>query len=291
MDVIARVTLGFVLLAAAAGKILGWSELPDVLRGYGVPARLRTSFAALLLATEAVLGGLLVAGLAPLPVAYAALALALVFTLALARLRLRGVRRLRCGCFGASERSTTFLLARALGLTALAGLVVLAAELELGTPSEETMLLIALTVLAASVALLAVLVLALYRQVGVLSLRLGPRAALELAEEGPEIGQPAPALPDLARRGAELVAFFSENCRLCRELAPGVRALGREGLRVQVVSESKDPEVFADWRVPGTPFVVHVIDGAVVAKGSVNTLEQLDHLIALGRARREHAAA
>jgi hypothetical protein len=291
MDVIARVTLGFVLLTAAAGKILGWSELPDVLRGYGVPGRLRTSSAALLLATEAVLGGLLVAGLAPLPVAYATLALALVFTLALARLRLRGVRRLRCGCFGATERSTTFLLARALGLTALAGLVVLAAELELGTPSEETMLLIALAVLAASVALLAVLLLALYRQVGVLSLRLGPRAALELAEEGPEIGQPAPALPDLARRGAELVAFFSENCRLCRELAPGIRALGREGLRVQVVSESKDPEVFADWRVPGTPFVVHVIDGAVVAKGSVNTLEQLDHLIALGRARREHAAA
>jgi hypothetical protein len=34
-----------------------------------------------------------------------------------------------------------------------------------------------------------------------------------------------------------------------------------------------------------------VIDGAVVAKGSVNTLEQLDHVIALGRARRAHAAA
>ena len=291
MDVIARVTLGLVLLAAAAGKIRGWSELPDVLQGYAVPARLRSPFAALLVSTELVVGGLLVAGVAARPATYAALALGLVFTLALARLRVQGVRRLRCGCFGASERSIAFLLARALALTALAGLTAAVAELELGSPSGDTMILIALALLATAVVLLAVLVLALYRQVGVLSLRLGPRAALELAEEGPEIGEPAPVLPDLGRRGAELVAFFSENCRLCRELAPGVRALGREGLRVLVVSESQEPEVFAGWRVPGTPFVVHVIDGAVVAKGAVNTLEQLDHVIALGRARREHAAA
>jgi NADH:ubiquinone oxidoreductase subunit K len=291
MDVITRVTLGLVLLAAAAGKVRAWAELPDVLGGYGIPVALRRAFAILLVSTEAVLGALLVAGAAVRPTAYAALGLGVAFALALARLRARGIRRLRCGCFGPGERSTSILLARALGLTALAGLTVLAAELELGTPSGDTMILIALAALAAAVALLAVLVLALYRQVGVLSLRLGPRAALELAEEGPEIGRPAPPLSDLARRGAELVAFFSENCRLCRELAPGVRALGREGLRVHVVSESTDPEVFAAWTVPGTPFVVHVIDGAVVAKGSVNTLEQLDHVIALGRARRGHAAA
>jgi hypothetical protein len=36
---------------------------------------------------------------------------------------------------------------------------------------------------------------------------------------------------------------------------------------------------------------VHVIDGVVAAKGLVNTLEQLDGLVATGRARREHAAA
>jgi hypothetical protein len=64
------VTLGFVLLGAAAGKIRGWSELPDVLRDYGVPARVRTSFAVLLASTEAVVGAPLVAGVESRPAAY-----------------------------------------------------------------------------------------------------------------------------------------------------------------------------------------------------------------------------
>jgi hypothetical protein len=29
--------------------------------------------------------------------------------------------------------------------------------------------------------------------------------------------------------GEELVAFFSPDCRLCRAIAPGVRAFAREG--------------------------------------------------------------
>jgi hypothetical protein len=36
---------------------------------------------------------------------------------------------------------------------------------------------------------------------------------------------------------------------------------------------------------------VHVVDGAVAAKGTVNTLEQLDGLLAMGLARVEHAQA
>lgn len=291
MATFTAIALGVVLLTSAASKLRGWTDLPDILAAYGVPSQLRTASAVALVSVEAVLGGLLVAGLAVVPAASAALLLGVVFTLALVRLRAQGVRRLRCGCFGASERSIGFVLARALGLTGLAGLAVLATELRIGAPSGDTMILLALAALAVAVVVLGVLLLALYRQVGVLSLRIAPRAALELADEGPELGHPAPALSDLARRGAELVAFFSENCRLCRELAPAVRALGREGLRVHVVSESESPETFAAWRVPGTPFVVHVIDGAVVAKGSINTLEQLDHLIALGRSRRNDAAA
>jgi thiol-disulfide isomerase/thioredoxin len=291
MVMVTAIALGAVLLMSAAMKVRAWAELPDVLAAYGVPFSLRRPSAVALVAGEAVLGVLLVAGIAVLPAAYAALALGVFFTTALTRLRVRGVRRLRCGCFGASERPIGVVLVRALAFTTFAGLVALAAELELAAPSEETMLLIALAVLAVAVGLLGVLVLALYRQVGVLSLRIAPRAALELAEEGPEVGEPAPTLAELVRRGPELVAFFSENCRLCRELAPAVRALAREGLRVHVVSESDDPDTFAAWLVPGTPFVVHVIDGAVVAKGSINTLEQLDHVLAVGRARRNHAAA
>jgi hypothetical protein len=42
--------------------------------------------------------------------------------------------------------------------------------------------------------------------------------------------------------------------------------------------------------VPGTPFAVHVVDGLVAAKGTVNTLEQLDGLLAAGRGRTQLAA-
>ena len=138
--------------------------------------------------------------------------------------------------------------------------------------------------------MLALLVLALYRQVGVLTLRLGPRVPLELAEEGPPLGAPAPALDHLGRHGPELVVFSSPGCRLCRQLASGVAALAREGLPVRVVQEDEEADVFERWNVPGTPFVVHVVDGQVAAKGTVNTLEEIDELLAVGR-NRVHAAA
>ena len=285
MEIAARLALAAVLLVAATAKVRAWRELPDLLAAYGLPFRLRRPSAAVLILVEAVLGALLLTGIATRPAAFAALALGVVFTLAVARVRARGVRRLRCGCFGSKERSTNFLLARAVGFTALAGLAALAGELNVASPSRDALVLIALAVLALAVVILAALVLALYRQVGVLTLRSGPRAALELAEEGPDIGAPAPPLAGLARRGAELVAFFSPNCRLCRELAPAVRALEREGLAVRVVSEGEQSDDFGRWNVPGSPFVVHLVDGVVAAKGLVNTLEQLDGLVALGTAR------
>jgi hypothetical protein len=150
--------------------------------------------------------------------------------------------------------------------------------------------LIVVAVLALAVVVLAGLVLALYRQVGVLTLRVGPGVALELAEEGPAVGDDAPALDGLTRLGSELAVFFSADCRLCRSLAPGVRALAREGLPVHVVYEEDAPDAFERWRVPGTPFAVHLVDGIVAAKGTVNTLEQLDGLLAAGRGRTQLAA-
>jgi hypothetical protein len=183
------------------------------------------------------------------------------------------------------------VLARGAGFAALAALAVWGDGLEASAPGRDALVLVALAVLAAAVLVLGALVLALYRQVGVLTLRLGPRAALEVPEEGPAVGRPAPPLAGLERRGPELVAFLSEDCRLCRELAPSVRALAREGLAVRIVDEGEEPKVYERWNVPGSPFVVHLVDGVVGAKGLVNTLEQLDGLIAAGTARRAHAAA
>jgi hypothetical protein len=138
---------------------------------------------------------------------------------------------------------------------------------------------------------LGALVLALYRQVGVLTLRVGPGVALELAEEGPVLGEAAPELEALAETGPELAVFFSPGCRLCRQLAPAVRALARDGLPVHVIYENEEPETFERWAIPGTPFAVHVVDGIVVAKGTVNTLEQLEQLLAVGAERGAYAAA
>ena len=290
MESAARVVVGVLLLVAAAAKLRLRGELPPLLAAYGVPHALRLPGAVGLVLAEAGVGALLVAARAD-ATAYAALGLGVVFAAAAAIARIRGHRRLRCGCFGAHERSWASVTARALGFTALAGVTVAGDELNAGSFSRDAFVFVALGVLAAAVLVLAVLVLALYRQVGVLSLRIAPHGPLELDEEGPPVGTPAPALAGLERRGGELVAFFSAGCRLCRDLAPGVRALARGGLAVHVAHEEEQPAVFERWNVPGVPFVVVVVDGVVAAKGLVNTLEQLDALVATGQARRGHAAA
>jgi uncharacterized membrane protein YphA (DoxX/SURF4 family) len=289
LSVVARILVGLLLLWAAAAKLRSRDDLPDWLAAYGLPARLARPAAWAVMVAEAVVGVMLLAGLALPASAYAAVALGTAFVVALAQARLRGVARLRCGCFGASEGRTSLLLLRAAGFTALAALAAFTEGSDISA-SRDTLVLVAVGVLAVAVAVLALLVLALYRQVGVLTLRLGPRVPLELAEEGPEVGAPAPALEGLQLRGAELVAFFSPGCRLCRQLAPGVAALAREGLAVRVVEEADDELAFERWNVPGTPFVAHVVDGVVAAKGTVNTLEELEELLATGGARVNAAA-
>ena len=59
---------------------------------------------------------------------------------------------------------------------------------------------------------------------------------------------------------------------------------------MRVVEEEQEGDVFEDWNVPGTPFVVHAVDGVVAAKGTVNTLEELETLLDAGRARVNAAA-
>ncbi len=291
MDTAFRLAVAAVLLGAALTKIRGRREFVRGLEAYGVPGLARPLVWALVVSLEGALGTLLAVGAFTRSAAYAAIALGLVFVAALARARLSGAKRLPCGCFGGRrERATWFLLARAGLFTALAVVAAVAQGGKIPTPSAETALLASLAFVALAVVGLGVLVLALYRQVGVLSARLAPHGALELAEEGPEIGRPAPELDDLPRTGSALVAFFSPTCPLCRDLAPAVGGLRRDGIQVRVVDEAADQEAFERWNVPGSPFAVHVLDGSVMAKGLVNTLEQLDGLVSLGYARRRAAA-
>jgi NADH:ubiquinone oxidoreductase subunit K len=285
IDILARFVAAAILLWAAAAKAA--ARDPERLEPYGVPRALRPPGYLALALVEAAVGAALLIGLSFAPLA--AIGLGVLFALALARARARGIRRLDCGCFGAKEHRVEVLILRALAFTAVAGLA--AFPLEVSRPSGQALVVIALVVLAAAVVVLAALVLALYRQVGLLTLRVGPGVAFELAEEGPPLGEPAPELTGLAGSGPELAVFFSPGCRLCRQLAPGVRALGREGLAVHVVYESEQPKTFERWAVPGTPFAAHIVDGTVVAKGTVNTLEQLEQLVSIGEERVERAAA
>jgi hypothetical protein len=286
LDSIARIVVAVVLLWAALAKIRRRRDVPDWLAAYGMPRALATPTAWGVIGAEAVVGALLLADVPFGP--YAAVGLGALFMTALGYARVRGIERLRCGCFGAREGRTTLLLVRAAAFTGLAAVAAWGGGI--GLPGRDGLVVATLALLAAAVVVLALLVLALYRQVGVLTLRLGPRVALELAEEGPPVGDPAPLLDALDRRGAELVVFASANCRLCRQLAPGVAALAREGLAVRVVEEEAEPDAFERWNVPGTPFAVHLVDGRVAAKGTVNSLEELDGLVSTG-ARRVHAAA
>jgi hypothetical protein len=286
-----RLALALVLLAAAAGKLRAPDRVAGGLAAVGVPAALRRPLALGLAAVEAALGLLVLAGIALAPAAGAAALLGAVFAAVLLSARARGVRRLPCGCFGgARERPASLLAARALGLAALGALVAAGARGLLPEPSGQALLAAAVAVLALAVAVLTALVLALYRQVGVLALRLSPQGALELEGEGPALGADAPPLPGLERRGSELVVFSSPGCRLCRGLVPSVRALARDGLAVRVADEETEPEAFRRWNVPGTPFVVHLVDGRVAAKGLVNTLEQIESVLDTGSARVGRAA-
>lgn len=289
LSTIARIVVGLILLWAAAAKLRRRDDLPDWLTAYGLPAQHARQAAWAVMAAEAAVGILLVFGIAMPFSAYAAVALGVIFLAALGQARLRGVERLRCGCFGASEGRTDHLLLRAGGFTALALVAAFGGGLEISA-SSDTVVAVILVILSGAVILLGLLVFALYRQVGVLTMRIGPRVPFELAEEGPQIGQAAPALEGLRGRRPEVVFFFSSTCRICRQLSPGVAALARQGLAVRVVEEELEEDAFSRWNVPGTPFVVHLVDGVVAAKGTVNTLEELEQLLDAGRARVNAAA-
>lgn len=170
--------------------------------------------------------------------------------------------------------------------------------------------MVSYVVLWCLVVTLAVVVVALARQLGTLHLRIGPTGALESDDEGPPIGEaPVPiAAVDTEGRPAtiggpaeaQLLLFVSAGCRMCAEVAPGLKAAARAGgLMPYLIAENEhgnehdrlglsrygartvhSTEIFSSYEVPGTPFAV-VLDsyGIVRAKGTVNNLEQMEGLV------------
>jgi methylamine dehydrogenase accessory protein MauD len=170
------------------------------------------------------------------------------------------------------------------------------------------------------VVVLALLTLALARQVGTLHLRLGPRGALEVDDEGPPLGEAPEPVPVTTLEGVpmsvggpgapHLLLFVSPGCPVCRDVAPSVgTAAAANGLAAVVVADAGEdearhllgelrahsplavsPELARAYAVPGTPYAV-VLDrmGVVRAKGTVNNLEQLEGLIDTARGRESDA--
>lgn len=165
------------------------------------------------------------------------------------------------------------------------------------------------------VGLEALALLAVMRQVGVLSMRIKPVPALEDDESGPEIGTTLPeisldptprtaAFGDAAPFSAgkySVLLFVAPTCRVCKPLLRPLERLQRhrpdaamylladvDGGRADEYAERARvelpfyvaPSLLERWNVTGTPFVVVADDERrVLRAGVANTIEQVEFLL------------
>jgi Methylamine utilisation protein MauE len=288
VSVVACLVLGLVLLASAVLKLMDPSGTRAALATYGVRREeLARVLWAALVAVEAVLAVGVGAGVDA--AAYAAGALLAAFCAAQAAALAGGRAGAPCACFGARGRVSRGSMTRtALLAAALAALPLLSRE----EPSTETWLALGLAVALTGLVGLAVVVLALAREVGMLRLAADPRGALEVAHEGPEVGArtalAAHFRDALAPGRIGLAVFSSEGCGLCRALEPAVAAFGRDPrVTLRSFDEVRDADAWAVADVPGSPFAVALdADGTVLAKGTFNTGAQLESVLAAAERRR-----
>jgi len=175
------------------------------------------------------------------------------------------------------------------------------------------MLLASQMMLWFTVIALAVAVVALGRQVGVLHERIAPVGALALGR-GPQAGEAAPRLTVRSLAGGSveiggplpggaprLLFFVSPTCPICKSLLPTVKAFAAsEGLDLLYIGDGEleqqrqmaqrlaiAPEHFADapeagraFQVSKLPYAVLVNElGIIAAQGLVNSREHLESLV------------
>ena len=132
------------------------------------------------------------------------------------------------------------------------------------------------------VAILAVTVVALLRQIGVLHQRIAPMGT-HFAGEGPELDAQAPSVGiDWSQSALTVLLFTSRTCTLCRELKPSLDVFRRQyrELRIRTVDLDEDAQVFDAMAVRSTPYLVTVDStGIVRGRGVANSLEQIEELV------------
>jgi hypothetical protein len=274
-----RFVLCGVLLLAAAGKARAGASARDALRSYGLrDARLRTLAWAAAIVAEA---GLAVAVAIDVDAAFGAAALLAAFALAQVLAIARGRAGAPCGCFGGRSRLGWSSVART-GL--LAGAFLALPLLPDTKPSANAWLGIGLGVALVGLAALAVALLALARELGELRLAVAPQAALSIDHEGPELGSRVGLIDrfegDPGSRRL-VAAFTSPNCSLCAALEPSLRLLANDpDVELLLFDEEADGDAWEALAVPGSPYaVVLAPDGEVLAKGTFNSLYQLESLL------------
>ncbi len=273
-----RVVLAAILLGAAVAKLASGRTGRAAFRSYGLRrAETRAVAWGAAIALESALAVVVV--LAVPGAAEAAAGVLAFFAVVLAVSIFRGAAGKPCGCFGGHSRIGWPGVAR----TALLALAFLSIPLLPDTrPSAQTWLEVGLAAAMAGIVLLAVAVLALAREIGELRLAVGPQAALSLEDEGPELGVVVnlPRLDTSAR--LTLAVFTSASCPLCKLLRPALRLVASDpDVRVEEFDEREDAAAWDALEVPGSPYgVVLEPGGRVVAKGTFNTLLQLESLLA-----------
>jgi Methylamine utilisation protein MauE len=273
-----RLALASVLLATAVAKARSGRSGRDALRSYGLnDARVRAAVWAGAIAAEVALA---VAVLVDVDAALAAAALMAVFALAQVAAIARGRAGAPCGCFGGRARIGWPSVGRT---SLLAVATVTLPFLPDAEPSTDAWLGIGLGAALVGVAALAVAVFALARELGELRLAVAPQAALSLDHEGPELGGRVALIERFERRAPlALAVFISPGCALCSALKPSLELLANDPeVELRLFDEEADAGAWEALAVPGSPYgVVLAPDGEVLAKGTFNSLFQLESLLA-----------
>jgi hypothetical protein len=288
LTAIVSIWLALVLGASAALKAWRVERASEALATYGIArAPVQRVAVWVLISVETIVAAGLLATLQAAQVLAAVLFLAFALATATALAAGRGGRP--CACFGGDSRLSRLSPVRALALAVVA--LVLALGLLGDAPSGYARwLTLGLSLSIAATGALTVAVLALAREVGVLRLSAGGRGALEIPEEGPELGEVQPwaqALPRDSGAVLLLAVFSSDGCPLCRRVAPAVAHMaGDPLLGVRTFDEHVDASIWAQAGVPGSPYAVALsLEGVALAKGTFNNLGQLESVLATARRR------
>ena len=286
LHVVVRCLLAAVLVAAAALKAARPGESRAALQGLAPGFPLVPLIAIELTLAAGVAIGLDIAAVAASVFMLTAAAL-------LGRALADGHEGAPCGCFGARSKVSRLAVARALALAAAFLAIPFVPRDDL---TADAWLAIGLGVALVAAVVLAVVVLALAREVGMLRLALGPQSALEVPEEGPPLGSDSGLAayrdPRADASVLGLAVFTSEGCRLCQSLEPAVASLGRDPhVTLVTLDEVRDAEHWQRLGVPGSPYAVALDEtGRVLAKGTFNSLPQLESVLATAERRREPTA-